>query len=212
LPDNPVTSAEWRDDFSEANLSPLWIMLRASSRKWWQLDSASHHLLLAPQRERLSGDGNPTFLARRVQHACFTAETSLSVPSDSGVSAGLVVFQAERYHYFLNVSRGPGGVAVKLEKACGGASEVIATAQLAAASQIDLRIDAKDAACAFAYAAKPGEWKTLVQDADAKVFTTEVAGGFVGATVGMHARIDDEPVALGSALDETRGAADLTKG
>jgi alpha-N-arabinofuranosidase len=211
-PDNPVTTVAWSDDFTAANLSPLWIMLRASSHKWWQLDGATHRLLLTPQRARLSGDGNPAFLARRVQHACFTAETSLSVPSDPGVSAGLVVFQAERYHYFLNVSRGAGGLSVRLEKACGGAGEVVATTQLAATPQIALRVEAKDAACSFAYAVKPGEWKTLVQDADAKVFTTEVAGGFVGATIGVHARIDDESVALRSDEEQTREAADQTKG
>lgn len=187
----------WRDDFSTPNLSPLWIMLRTPQHKWWTLDPAAHHLLLEPQREQLSGDGNPAFLARRVQHACFTAETSLRVPVDHGVLAGVAVFQAEHYFYFLNVSAVPDGTLIKLEKASGGASEVVAATQLPATSQIDLRIEAKDATCSFAYATTPGEWKEFVRNADAKIFTTEVAGGFVGATVGLHARID-EPTPLKS--------------
>lgn len=189
--ENGSGALTWRDDFSEPNLSPLWIMLRASKQNWWKLDPAAHRLLLEPQHEQLSGDGNPAFLARRVQHASFTAETSLRVPSDHGVSAGVAVFQAEHYFYFLNVSPAVGGTSIKLEKACGSVSEVVAETQLPATSEIDLRVESNGAKCSFAYATTPGEWKEFVRDADAKVFTTEVAGGFVGATVGVHARIDE---------------------
>lgn len=209
--DHSSATFAWRDDFSAPNLSPLWIMLRTSKQNWWKLDPTSHRLLLDPQREQLSGDGNPSFLARRVQHACFTAETSLRVPTEHGVSAGVAVFQAEHYFYFLNVSPVPGGTSVKLEKACGGASEVIAATQLPTTSEIDLRIEAKDATCSFAYATAPGEWKDLVRDADAKIFTTEVAGGFVGATVGLHARID-EPTPIRSSLLENQQPLGRTNG
>lgn len=43
--------------------------------------------------------------------------------------------------------------------------------------------------CSFGYATETGEWLTLAADADATMLTTDVAGGFVGATVGMRARI-----------------------
>jgi len=38
--------------------------------------------------------------------------------------------------------------------------------------------------CAFAYAVNSHVWESLAADLDAPMLTTEVAGGFVGATVG----------------------------
>jgi alpha-N-arabinofuranosidase len=49
-----------------------------------------------------------------------------------------------------------------------------------------------DDACAFACAPDAGDWQTVVATADAKLLTTQVAGGFVGATVGPYARVDPQ--------------------
>jgi alpha-N-arabinofuranosidase len=186
----------WSDDFDAAELSPLWIMLRAPRETWWKLDPTGGKLTLEPRAETLAGDGNPSFLARRVQHARFTATTSLEVPAAPGVSAGLAVFQGEHFHYFLAAKREADGVTLYLEKHQGGAGEVIASVQLpAATSTVQLRVEANDATCAFSYAAEPDAWKTLLAGADAKMLTTDVAGGFVGAVVGMHARRDARPKA-----------------
>ena len=43
---------------------------------------------------------------------------------------------------------------------------------------------------AFAYKSGVRDWQTLVPDADATVLSTQTAGGFVGAMIGLHARID----------------------
>jgi hypothetical protein len=63
-----------------------------------------------------------------------------------------------------------------------------------------LRVVAEDAKCSFDYAPDTADWKTLVSDADATLLTTEVAGGFVGATVGigMYARTDERPQGMPS--------------
>ena len=44
---------------------------------------------------------------------------------------------------------------------------------------------------AFAFATDDaGEWRTLVPEADATLLSTQVAGGFVGSLLGVHARIE----------------------
>jgi alpha-N-arabinofuranosidase len=67
---------------------------------------------------------------------------------------------------------------------------VTGSAPLEKAGAVRLKIEANDAKCSFSYATESGPWKTLVADADAKMLTSGVAGGFVGATVGPHARIE----------------------
>jgi xylan 1,4-beta-xylosidase len=64
------------------------------------------------------------------------------------------------------------------------------TAAAGAVPKVKLHIAASDAKCAFEYAEPTGEWKPLVKHADAKIMTDAEARGFVGATVGIYARID----------------------
>jgi xylan 1,4-beta-xylosidase len=181
----------WRDGFDAPSLSPLWITLRAPKETWWNL--AGGKLNIAPNAELLSGRGNPSFLARRVQHARFTATTALQVPKAPGVSAGLAVFQGERFNYFVGVRRETNGISIFLETQRGRPPAAIKTLRLAPADNVKLRVVANDAKCAFEYATGQGPWEMLAAGQDATVLTTEVAGGFVGTTVGPHARIDPAP-------------------
>jgi xylan 1,4-beta-xylosidase len=180
----------WRDDFNDASLSPAWIMLRTPKETWWKNEAGKLHL--TPRAELLSGRGNPSFFGRRVQHVRFSAALAVDVPGAPGITAGLAVFQGERHHYFANVTRVTNGVTVSLERLRGrGDAEVVKTLSLASAQTIKFRIKASDATCGFEYAVDGGNWETLASDQDATLLTTDVAGGFVGATVGPHVRTAD---------------------
>ena len=179
---------DWREEFTQPALDLTWIMLRAPVETWWRVDAG--RLLLTPRAEKLSGRGNPSFLARRVQHAHFSAETALTVPAESGVSAGLAAFQGEKFHYFVAVKREGDGVTAYVERHNRAGLEVIGKVPLGRAGAVRLRIESALDKCSFTVSADGGPWQTLVMEADAKILTTEVAGGFVGATVGVHARVD----------------------
>ncbi len=181
---------DWRDDFTGSALSIHWLMLRAPKENWWEMDTARGRVGLAARKETLSGRSNPSFLGRRVQHANFTAATAVEVPQDPRAIAGLAAFQGEKFHYFLGARRAGDGLVVSLEKAFRGEHEPVKSVRLPASANIELRIAAKNAVCRFEYRTDSGAWRTLADDQDARLLTTEVAGGFVGATVGLHARID----------------------
>ncbi|MBE2215570.1 MAG: glycoside hydrolase family 43 protein [Opitutaceae bacterium] len=186
-------SFAWHDEFRVAALSPAWIMLRTppAGASWWSIDDFAGRIHLTPRGETLAGRSNPSYLGRRVQHVAFSASTSLVPPQAPGVSAGLVAFQNERHHYFLGVRRDADGLELFLEKAARGEPQVVQTARVpATTATLALRVEGDGPTCAFAWAVDGGGWQTLVKDADAKLLTTGVAGGFVGATVGMHARLD----------------------
>jgi xylan 1,4-beta-xylosidase len=188
---NPLTgNFTWRDDFSTPELSLLWITLRAPHTPAWTIDPV-HGLRLTPGADSLSGTGHPAFLARRLQHAKFDASTRLSVPVEPGISAGLVIFQSETHNFFLGVRRTPEASAIFLEELNGKAPAVVATAAIpATTSELELKVTGNEKTLSFSYATEPGSWKILAGDADATVITTQVAGGFVGAVIGLHARID----------------------
>jgi alpha-N-arabinofuranosidase len=179
----------WRDEFEDDALSPRWIMLREPSETWWKISSGK--LEVTPRREALTGRGNPSFLGHRVQHAQFTASLVLDAPEQRRVSAGLAVFQNERRHYFLAVRRFGDSLRVELEQFNGRRQNVMESASLPVSDQVELWVKASDATCSFGYFDADGTSQTIVANADATMLTTEVAGGFVGATVGPHVRIDD---------------------
>ena len=180
----------WGDEFDGPALSPLWIMLRQPHETWWSLTAYPGHLSLTPRRETLSGKDNPSFLARRLQHARFEATTALTPPATPGVSAGLAAFQNETHHYFFGVRRAAAGLEIFLERLNGKLPEIVATATIPDTARLELRLTGEDKILAFAYATEAGKWQTLVPDADATVLSTQTAGGFVGAILGLHARLD----------------------
>jgi alpha-N-arabinofuranosidase len=181
----------WRDDFDGDALSPLWIMLREPRDAWWKLNAAPGRLELTPRAEPLTGNGNPSYLARRVQHAQFKATLVLAPPEQPGVAAGLAVFQNERHHYFLAVRRDGDSLRIELRRVDGGRDDVVASTTTPWGEKVELQTQADGPTLAFAYRIDGGDPKTLVEDADAKMLTTEAAGGFVGATVGPHAQLDE---------------------
>jgi xylan 1,4-beta-xylosidase len=192
---------EWRDDFNSRELGLHWLMLRAPKQTWWTLDAANSRLGLEPRQETLSGRSNPSFLARRVQHANFSASTALEVPSDPGASAGLAVFQGEHFHYYVSAKRSGDEILIQLEKANRGSPEVLESARARGAQRLEFRIEAKEAVCRFSWRPAGGEWRVLADNQDARLLTTEVAGGFVGATVGVHARLEPREGALNVAAE-----------
>jgi len=166
-------------------------MLRAPKESWWSLGNGA--LLLVPRADPLSGTGNPSFLARRLQHSCFDATTSLAPPAGHRVSAGLVVFQNETHYYYLGVRRTADGLSVFLERANGTKPEPVATAKISDSANLQLRITGEETHLSFAYATAPDTWQTLVADADVTPITVQAAGGglhFTGAVVGPFARLD----------------------
>jgi len=182
----------WTDEFDQAALSPLWIMLRTPKETWWSLGGGK--LSLTPRADRLNGKGNPSFWGRRLQHSKFEASTKLLVPATTGTSAGLVAIQNETHHFYFAVQRTAGGLSVFVEKWNGPQPETVITSLLPPDSPaIELRLTGDEKTLTFDYALQPGVWMTLVAKADSYPISVQAAGGglhFTGALVGLHARTE----------------------
>jgi alpha-N-arabinofuranosidase len=186
--DVPLTgNLTWTVRFDGPALSPLWVTLRAPDKPVWRL-SPARGLALMPNRDRLSGTGHPAFVARRIQHGTYDASVTLDVPRVPGESAGIVAFQGEKHHFYLGVSRSAQGVTLFLERADGGAPTKVFTHQIGNVETLELGIRGHNETVSFMYAVEPGKWLPVPGPYDGHLLTTESAGGFVGAVVGLHAR------------------------
>ncbi len=182
----------WTDDFDQAKLSPLWIMLRTPRQNWWALTDG--RLSLTPQSELLSGKDNPSFLGRRLQHSKFETSLRLQVPTTAGTSAGLAAMQNETHHYYSGVRRTADGLVAFVELQNGPKPETLVTLPLPADTKsVELRLTGDGLTLAFDYALTPGAWQPLLPKADSYPISVQAAGGglhFTGALVGPYARIE----------------------
>ena len=188
----------YTEEFKETKLPRYWLFLRTPRSKWYSLDSEKGQLKLELRPETLSGKGNPSFIARRQQHIKGSAGTKMIFePSAPNEFAGLVIFQNEDHYYSIGKTKTASGAeVVQLRKAVkkgDGADATVVLAEKKLTKKEDgqplfLKIEFNGADLDFYYSTK-GEksWELLQKNVDGTYLSTRVAGGFVGATVGIYA-------------------------
>lgn len=178
----------WRDEFQNPTLDLTWIQVHVPKEAWYDLRSEPGKLLIKPLPVSLADKVNPSFLARRQQHTSFEASTSLELPEDSKVVAGMAAFQSERFWYVLGAQRDGERVKISLERHAGDASQVVAQTWVERARTLKMKISADARDYSFYYDADGKGWQALKERDDGSILSTEVAGGFVGSVVGPYAR------------------------
>jgi len=179
------------DEFDGPELPLHWMMLRNPRSRWYKMEEGA--LILTARREGLGDKANPSYLGRRQQNMNAVAETVVRfAPRHDGDRAGLVALQNDDYWAFIGVGMRNGQRVVTLE-ARKSADEAAAGDPIASRpltgdlnARIYLRITARGAAYSFAYATAPGRWITL-GTVDGTILSTQTAGGFIGATMGVYA-------------------------
>lgn len=183
----------WRDDFDGPILDRHWLALRSFDRSWLSLEQG--RLALEARAAGLASLEQPSFLARRQQHLRYLASTALRLPGDPALTAGIAAFQNETHHYYFAVQREGDGYGLFLEQAAGGAPQRIRQAAVDGrpGDPLVLGIDGDRGTIGFWYCVgncQDGR-RWLARDLDGKLLSTQVAGGFVGTTLGPHARLEE---------------------
>jgi alpha-N-arabinofuranosidase len=182
----------WRDEFDDAEPSPVWVSLRAPADDWLSLSDVPGAAALTARPDRLSSDAMPAFLARRQQHASFVATTSLSLPMSGEMSAGIVAFHNETHHFYLGIRKSDEGWTAFLERAAGAEADSIASDNFDAddAGRVYLRIAGDGGEYSFSYSEDGASWHAIAENEDGTILSTKTAGGFVGTLLGLHARTE----------------------
>jgi xylan 1,4-beta-xylosidase len=177
----------WTDSFDQPQLQTEWLKLRQSSEEFAAPQKGK--LQMSARNVRMDSLDQPAFLGRRQQHTQFEASTEMSLPANQ-TSAGLVAFQNEQHHYYFGVKHIDNQLTLFIEQANGNAPKIIHAEALEKNSKIDLiKLEIKVNAGKIHFSCQLGPTtKTLLRDADARILSTEVAGGFVGTMIGLHAR------------------------
>jgi len=186
----------WKDEFDKEELHPSWIFLRTTHEKWYDLNSRPGYLSIKLRPETCSGKMNPSFIARRQQHAKGTAITTLEFnPIAENEKAGLIVFLNETRYYFLCKSILNGEPVIQLFKATDDTNsenemELIAFSKIEenkSAKTLSLKIEADKNVYSFYYSYEGADWVLLKENLDATFLSVRIPRDFAGCVYAMYA-------------------------
>lgn len=185
-PDQLTGNFIWTDNFSKNTLGFEWVSLRTATSPFYKLTRPG--ITLDALNIKLDSLEQPAFLGRRQQHTRFNASTEFALPPKK-TSAGIAAFQGETAHYYFGVRRQAKGTELFIEQANQSVPKIIYQHLVTdLANPATLKLEGNAGKISFFYINKKGERKTVLENADAKILSTEIAGGFVGTLLGMHAR------------------------
>jgi alpha-N-arabinofuranosidase len=115
-------------------------------------------------------------------------------PSRPGDEAGLLAVQSDDFYYAFGLGtseRDEPMLRIHRRRGRDEPADGVVLAERTLGSEardgVTLRIDIDRARFDFSYSTDGGTFTTLLGDADARVLTTAVASGFIGAAVGPYA-------------------------
>jgi len=191
-PLHPWPARPARTDLSRP-LGPEWVYLRNPSPE--NYTTTPEGLALHANLRTLRECASPTFVGVRQQRLVTTLRAELRFdPAHPGDAAGIALLQNERHHYRLVIGRDADGRRVaRLRKTIDGLESVAAEVPLAGGPD----------ACVLEIGADPDRYQFFVTDpagerhalghALTRYLASEIAGGFTGVIVGLHATATREP-------------------
>ncbi|MBP5222654.1 MAG: hypothetical protein J6Z35_05790, partial [Lachnospiraceae bacterium] len=139
-------------------------------------------LRLSFAEDKLTGDGLPSYLCIRQQHHVFVFGASLKTAGiEEDDAAGIVLFQNEQFHLKVQTD-GKKAAFILCEN---GEAKVLAQRPVSG-EELTLELSVKDLE-ATAFVSDESGRHGFDVTADVRNLSTEVAGGFVGCTMGIFA-------------------------
>jgi alpha-N-arabinofuranosidase len=196
LPPHPWPTRPACDQFELPTLDLCWNFLRTPRDDFWSLTERPGYLRLRLRPQKLSEWCNPSFVGRRQQHQSFSARTVMEFTSQSEhEEAGIVLLQSSDFQYRMVLGLQGDSTVIRLIERANGHEKIMAEHPLVASSRVYFKVEAAEQEYSFYYALTAEQWQPLIEKVDGRILSTDVAGGFVGAYIGMYASSNGQPSA-----------------
>lgn len=181
-----------KEDFDTDSLPPHMMYLRNPVRENYSLTQKQGFLSLRCGSDVISSTGNPSYVCVRQQHFSFRFETSLEFePAGTNEQAGIVIFQSDTFHYQCLLGTNGSSPEITVIKTQDGTAETICKitpdGKAASGAPLKLRLEADGQDLSFSYSTDGISYRTVADQLDGRILSTDAAGGFVGNTVGIYA-------------------------
>ncbi|MDF2484637.1 MAG: Alpha-N-arabinofuranosidase [Herbinix sp.] len=191
LPKFSVEPVPEREEFDGESLPYHFIYLRNPNPASYSLSARKGYLRMQLAPERMLERVNPSYLGVRQTGMSYILETKMEfTPENEQQEAGLVLLQSNHYHYRF-VCTLLGGVKTMILVRCfEGKEEVVGQVPCenmnSSNQELLLRITAKQQMLIFSYSFEGTNYIPVKAGIDASMLSTDIAGGFVGTTMGLY--------------------------
>ena len=203
LPSCSVDPVPAKEDFDCTDLPMNFLFLRNPKEENYSLVNRPGFLEMTLDTDTLSSKGTPSYVCRRQLAFDFMAETLMSFePKAENEQAGIAIYQSQSFHYQLLVGKEGDRSTLSLVKTYKDEVETISKTILDKSySEIYLRISETGQDLTFTYSFDGKVYRTLADHVDARMLSTDVAGGFVGNTIGLYVTSNGKPSTTVAAFD-----------
>ncbi len=112
-------------------------------------------------------------------------------PTQDNETAGIVLLQNQDFQFRMEVVLEKGERNIQLIRREAGVDKQVAKKPINS-SKLYLKVEANGQSYQFYFAEKALDWVALACDVDGTILSTDKAGGFVGAYIGMYCSANGE--------------------
>lgn len=183
----PNGNFTFTDNFTDKNLDYRWIGVRGPREDFVMVTKGG--LSINPFNVNIKEVKPTSTLFHRQQHNTFTTTVTMDyMPKSETDLAGLVCYQSEKFNYVFGVTKKGADYYLVLQRTEKGKSSVIATEKIDMNTPIQLQVSADGDNYRFNYSVNNSpDFKNMGGTVSGDILSTNVAGGFTGALIGLHA-------------------------
>ncbi|MBW8200427.1 glycoside hydrolase family 43 protein [Flagellimonas abyssi] len=188
----PNGNFTYTEDFSSEKLDYRWIGLRGPREAF--MEQTKNGLEITPFETNIKEVKPTSTLFYRQQHRTFSFTTILNYkPKSEKDLAGVVALQNEGSNYVFGLTKKDNDYYLVLEKNKWPRrqgeiiSEVLASTKIDLSGPIELKIAAEGDKYTFSFSTDGSSFENLSGTVSGDILSTDVAGGFTGALLGLYA-------------------------
>jgi len=182
----PNGNFTFEENFTTNKLDYRWIGLRGPRENF--ISVTKKGLQINPFEVNIKEVKPTSTLFYRQQHNSFTFATTIDYkPASEKDLAGITCLQNEKFNYVFGITKKGNDTYILLERTEKGESKIIASTKIDIKKPIRLQVKATGDSYEFSYSIDGINFKNLGGAVSGDILSTNAAGGFTGALVGLYA-------------------------
>lgn len=176
----------FEDNFISQKLDYRWIGLRGPRESFTSITKRG--LEISPFDVNIKEIKPTSTLFYRQQHNSFSFTTTIDYkPNSEKDLAGIVCLQSEKFNYVFGITKKGKDTYILLERTDNGVSHIIVSKKITFKNSIRLQVSATGDSYQFSFSTDEINFENLGGAVSGDILSTNVAGGFTGAMVGLYA-------------------------
>lgn len=182
----PNGNFTYTEDFSGESLDYRWIGLRGPREDF--IKQTKKGLQITPFDVNIKEVKPTSTLFYRQQHNTFSFTGTMDYkPKSESDLAGITALQNEGFNFVFGVTKNDKKYYLVLKKTEKGNSEILASKEIELDGKLQLKVEAQHDAYTFSYSTNGDDFQILGETVSGAILSTNVAGGFTGALLGLYA-------------------------